>query len=100
MSEEQKKQISAFHKGKYVGELNPSWKGDEVGYRGLHDWITTQKGSPTICEHCGIDSVKEKKRLVWANKSHNYLRQVDDWMRLCYRCHRRYDFPNEKFPRK
>jgi hypothetical protein len=96
MSEEQKQKISDFHKGRYLGEKSPTWKGDDIGYRGIHDWVIKVKGTPTICEHCGIDSVKEKKRLCWANKSHLYLRNSEDWMRLCYKCHRKYDFPNEK----
>ncbi len=96
LSEEQKQKISEFHKGRWIGEKNSQWKGDDVGYRSIHEWVIRHKGTPTICEHCGLDAVKEKKRLCWANLSHKYLRQLDDWARLCYTCHRKYDFPNEK----
>lgn len=87
-----RKKISEAQKGKRTGKDNHLWKGDDVGYRAMHEWIRREKGTPKNCEHCGTD----KRRLVWANKSHEYRREVDDWMRLCYPCHRRYDFPNEK----
>ena len=58
LTEEHKKQISEFHKGRWVGEKNAHWKGNDVGYRGLHGWVIKVKGTPTICEHCGLDSVK------------------------------------------
>lgn len=99
ISEEQRKKISATQKGKRLGAENATWKGDNVGYRSLHEWVIRLKGTPNICEHCGLDSKVEKKRLVWANKSHEYKRDLEDWMRLCYVCHRKYDFPNEKHPR-
>lgn len=97
LSEETKQKISDVQKGKRTGEENNMWKGDDVKYRSLHEWIRRVKGTPDTCEHCGVKT-NTGKRLVWANKSHNYLRDVDDWMRLCYPCHRKYDFPNEKHP--
>lgn len=96
LSDEQKKKLSESQIGKRQGDLSPSWKGNDVGYRAMHSWVIKVKGKPTICEHCGVDSTKSNKRLVWANKSHKYIRDESDWMRLCYPCHRKYDFPNEK----
>lgn len=96
ISEETRKKISHSQKGKRTGKENHLWKGDNVGYRAMHDWIRREKGTPDICEHCGMIGSLEKKRLVWANKSHKYLRDINDWMRLCYPCHRKYDFPYEK----
>jgi len=98
LSEETKEKIRQAVTGKNIGETNPSWKGDDVGYRAIHDWIRREKGTPDECEHCGLTGSESKKRLVWANKSHEYKRDVNDWMRLCYPCHRKYDFPNEKHP--
>lgn len=70
-----------------IGEESPSWKGDRVGYGALHDWVRKWKGKPRICEHCGI----EGNNLEWANKSQEYKRDLNDWIRLCRTCHRRYD---------
>lgn len=68
------------------------WKGDDVGYDGLHKWVSKHRGNPKKCEHCGID---DKKRWYhWANKSHEYKRDLEDWMRLCVPCHMKYDKNN------
>ena len=73
------------------GELNHSWKGDNVGYHGVHHWVIRELGRPEKCEHCGTESAK---KFEWANKDHTYKRIKEDYMRLCTRCHRRYDYEN------
>ena len=51
------------------GDGHPNWKGDDVGYAGLHLWVQQQKGKATICEDCNsIENVE------WANISKQYLR--------------------------
>jgi hypothetical protein len=75
------------------GINNRAWKGDNVGYVPLHLWVKRQKGSPKKCELCGKDGLTG--RLIhWANKSGKYLRDVDDWIRLCAKCHFKYDNKN------
>jgi len=71
------------------GSNNARWKGDDVGYAGIHKWIYKALGRPLRCEHCG-DTYK-KRVLNWANKSHKYKRDTRDWMALCCSCHRKYD---------
>lgn len=71
----------------FIGERNPSWKGDHVGYHGLHRWIIKQLGKPCKCKHCG----KDYGRFMWADKSGEYKRELEDWIRLCYSCHHKYD---------
>ena len=71
------------------GEDNPNWKGDKVGYIGLHTWVKNQLGKPNVCTHCHSTI---KKRYEWANKSGKYERNIDDWLRLCTSCHRKYDY--------
>ena len=39
------------------------------------------------CEWCERDS----GRIHWANRSGQYLRDLDDWFQLCPPCHARYD---------
>jgi hypothetical protein len=67
-----------------------NWKGDEVGYRGLHLWVEKILGRPKKCKHCGKDGLVGKK-IHWANKSGLYLRNLSDWIRLCVPCHKKYD---------
>jgi hypothetical protein len=72
-----------------IGASNSGWKGDQVSYSGLHVWVRTQLGKPTACERCGTTEGK----FEWASISHEYHRDLADWMALCLSCHRRYDFP-------
>jgi hypothetical protein len=64
------------------------WKGDKVGITALHDWVKSRLGKPNRCEHCGTTKAK---KFEWANKSHEYKRELNDWIRLCTKCHRIYD---------
>ena len=44
-------------KGFMEGERNGMWKGDDVTYWSLHDWVGRRLGSIKECVHCGIDKV-------------------------------------------
>ena len=68
------------------GHLPANFKGEEVGYDALHDWVNRKKGKAEICEECGSTSW-----IGWANKSHEYQRDLADWIALCVPCHRRHD---------
>lgn len=70
------------------GEKNIHWKGDNVGYHALHDWVRRYKGTPNKCSNCGTTKAK---RYEWANISGKYKRKIDDWIRLCRSCHVRQD---------
>ena len=69
------------------GSESPSWRGELVGYKGLHRWVARNKDKPDSCESCGSTGVA----LDWANVSHEYRRDLDDWAALCRTCHRRHD---------
>lgn len=61
----------------------------------LHIWVHAHK-TPIRCEHCGEISIKlqnPKKRnnIQWANKSHEYKESLNDWLALCFKCHKKYD---------
>ena len=72
------------------GEQTNYWKGDDVGYTALHDWVRRYKGKPKECEECGL--VSENGRMLhWANVSNEYKRDLDDWVRLCAKCHKKLD---------
>ena len=66
------------------------WKGELVSYSGLHKCVNKHLGRPTTCEHCGqIDLIG--RQIHWANKSQEYKRELSDWIRLCGKCHKKYD---------
>lgn len=73
-----------------TGENSPSWKGENVGYFGLHTWVNKVLGKPQKCEICGKDHLTGLY-IDWANKDHKYKRVTTDWLRLCRSCHRYYD---------
>lgn len=87
------KRISLEHRNKLKGErpntkgeLNHCWKGDKVGYFALHEWIRKMLAKPFACNHC-----EKIKPLQLANKSHEYKRDINDWLWLCRKCHHKYD---------
>jgi hypothetical protein len=70
------------------GERHKQWLGDRIGYRGLHKWVRRHLGVPNNCAKClTTDDIKYE----WANKSHEYKRDLGDWFSLCISCHRKYD---------
>lgn len=80
-----------WHKGlmsrdMYVGinieSRNGMWKGDDVGYCSLHEWVKNRKPKPNFCENC-----HQKKPYDLANISGQYKRDVSDYEWLCRSCH-------------
>lgn len=69
------------------------WKGDEVKYGSLHDWIKWHKPKDLACNNCQ----KVTSKLDLANISQTYLRDLSDWEWLCRRCHMVKDGRLEKF---
>ena len=67
-----------------------NWKGDKVGYWGIHKWINRNFIKPTVCSSCGVKDIYKKKS-HWANISGEYRRDIEDWKLLCAKCHNRYD---------
>jgi len=65
-----------------MGENNPYWKGDNVGYYPLHQWIKKYKPKPQFCVICGINPPYDL-----ANISGKYKRDVNDFKWVCRRCH-------------
>lgn len=72
----------------FLGENHPQWKGDDVGYQGIHRWIRIKLGKIAECVYCGED----QKLIEWASISHKAKkRDLDDFIPLCRSCHRKYD---------
>lgn len=72
----------------HIGEKAYNWKGNNVGNKSLHQWVTRKLGKPSECENC---STITAKKYEWANISGEYKRDLSDWARLCTRCHRLFD---------
>lgn len=70
-----------------TGEKNPSWKGDNVGYWGVHDWIKKELG-PAKNQICACGEPAKN----WANLYHTYNRDLNDFKAMCVRCHRNWDY--------
>lgn len=87
ISEETKRKF-AENRNNQCGEKNPSWKGENVGYSGIHIWVKKWKGIANHCEMCGTT---EKRKYHWANIDHKYRRILDDYISMCVPCHRKYD---------
>ena len=62
------------------------WKGDDVGYFGLHSWVNRKMGKATKCMKC-----KKTGWCHWANISQEYKRDLSDWISLCPKCHHKFD---------
>lgn len=88
---------SIFINGK--AEKNSNWKDDKVSYKGLHKWIGEQLGKPTVCEICRKTGLTGRW-IHWANISGLYLRNPTDWIRLCAKCHKKFDKKDVKDKRK
>lgn len=60
------------------------------GYTATHDWVKKHKGQPDTCEGCGKSGFVSSK-IHWANVDHKYNRVLNDYIRLCGKCHYTYD---------
>lgn len=78
LSDEHVKNISL---GK-IAEKNPMWKGDDVEYHALHEWIRNRFPKPELCMVCA-----KVPPYDLANVSGKYLRDLNDWLYLCRKCH-------------
>jgi hypothetical protein len=95
LSEEHKRHISEGGKGRVfsnetrkklsemrMGENNPAWKGDDVTYGSLHDYIRWHKPKPDLCENCKGNHPRDLHNIPGT-----YKRNLEDWVWLCRSCH-------------
>jgi len=69
-----------------LGEDNPMWKGDQVGYNSLHQWVKNNLSAPELCQICHEVPPKDL-----ANITNIYNRNFKNWMYICRKCHMRSD---------
>lgn len=67
---------------------HPMWKGKKAGYFAIHMWLYKKLGQPNKCSNCNTTTAK---RFEWANISKKYKRDINDWIRLCKKCHQKFD---------
>ncbi|QHB37302.1 HNH endonuclease [Gordonia phage Gudmit] len=69
------------------GEKNHMWRGDAANYQALHLRVESARGKPSRCARCWTTT---PGRYEWANRTGKY-EDINDYVRLCVSCHRRYD---------
>ena len=95
--------ISSSHIGIQAAANNGMWKGDDVSYVGLHQWVKRWKGQAAYCENCGKEGKKGmggKWSIQWANIDHKYKRILIDYIGLCQSCHMAYDVSRGLIPNR
>lgn len=65
-----------------TAEKHPLWKGNDVGYHALHQWVRTRLPKPGLCQICNKVPPHDM-----ANISGRYLRDLKDWQYVCRKCH-------------
>lgn len=112
-TEEQRQKLIESHTGKklseqtkikmcesaHKGKEHQGWKGENASYVSIHKWVRKWLGRPKKCEMCGKDNLTSEK-IDWANKDHQYRRNLSDWLRLCKKCHRKYDISKNQWVRR
>jgi len=73
------------------GNKNGNWKGDNIKYRELHQWLNRNMPRIDLCEFCN-----KKKSYDLANITGVYNRDFKNWKYLCRSCHRLYDYKKIK----
>ncbi|HJT49794.1 MAG TPA: hypothetical protein VJ729_16560 [Nitrososphaeraceae archaeon] len=81
--------VRGHHNHFRTHENHPLFKGDNVKYGGLHDYVKKYKPTPIdgLCEFC-----HEKPFRDLANITGIYKRDFGNWKYLCRKCHFQYDF--------
>lgn len=94
-SEEHKRKIAEAAKKRYaVPENNPNYRGDDVGYIGIHRWLIKTFGHAKKCKKCGLvgSRVNNKWTVHYAKKEgKDYQRKRENFTELCTKCHTEYD---------
>lgn len=87
-TEEHIKNIKIGRKNQ-IGDKVGVWKGNDVSYYGLHQWVRRWLGKANKCE---FKDETCKGRFEWANIDGKYNRDLNDFISLCKSHHTRYDY--------
>lgn len=81
-------------KGVYIRKVTEVTLKPENIYAKVHQYLRRRHGNAQKCEFCGEVGKEELKRwnIEWAlKKGKVYSKNVDDYLHLCIKCHRKYD---------
>lgn len=82
------------------GKNHSQWKGEKVGYYGIHNWLHKNFGKASKCENpnCFYPRKGSRKwldkpwRYEWSlRKGKKMIRKRENFIQLCVSCHRKYD---------
>ncbi len=75
------------------GDKTNNWKGDNIQYRALHNWLIKTFGYPDKCEFCGVNGERKHRwNIQYALiKGMEYIRDRKNFICLCCSCHKKYD---------
>lgn len=65
-----------------------TFQGSKEEYQELHRWIRKNLGKASYCSN---DMTHKSKMYDWANISHEYKRDLNDYKSLCRPCHAKID---------
>jgi len=72
------------------GQDHWNWKGNKVGYKGIHIWLIKTFGKATKCDNPNCP--KKSKVFQWAKlRNKEYERKRENFFQLCRSCHILYD---------
>lgn len=84
-----------------LGEKNYKWRGEDVGYSALHQWIVRRYGLADLCENnqsgkLNFPCTGKSKNYDWSLiKGKKYTRNIKNFQKLCHSCHLKYDKQKE-----
>ena len=78
-----------FPTPRYGADCN-FWKGDRVGYKGIHCWLNKKFGRAQKCGNIECDNTSNW--FEWClKKGKKYERKRENFINLCRKCHKKYD---------
>jgi hypothetical protein len=75
-------------KRKAFGKKSSSWKGNLASYASIHIWVARHLGYK---KECCICHTTKNTIYDWANIDHKYKRNLKYYIRLCRKCHEKFD---------
>lgn len=65
-------------------ERHWNWRGEEAGYKAIHEWLRRNFTKTGVCEECGIEAMTQWSFLKHPEK---HTRERSDYRELCPKCH-------------
>src|SRR5690348_15252154 len=91
VTEEMREKMSRAKVGKYIGDKNPFWKGDNITYATLHGWLKRHMPKPEYCELCRLTPPDTIACITGI-----YSRDLSNFRWFCWECHNMYDGASDR----